>query len=204
MSRVKMLPFSKEGMAPKIVELLAFIWAQEAGNAPPPNFARIVKDAKNNCRDAINTLEIELIASDQASSARTQAQHCVSSGAAECQSREGQDVSGSCSDFVNDEVRCCVRPRSLLHAHVLADVYHRRSVAVVSSCHLGPISTSLDFTFLISVSNSRLCTIANRSLSGVAGSRSIRMRNISGGRDIAFRAAKRRRNGLRRVPRIFL
>jgi DNA polymerase III gamma/tau subunit len=61
MSRVKMLPFSKEGMASKIVELLASIWEQEAGNAPAPNFARIVKDAKNNCRDAINTLEIELM-----------------------------------------------------------------------------------------------------------------------------------------------
>jgi DNA polymerase III gamma/tau subunit len=62
MSRVKMLPFSKEGMAPRIVELLASIWAQEAGNAALPNLARIVKDAKNNTRDAINTLEVELMA----------------------------------------------------------------------------------------------------------------------------------------------
>jgi len=63
MSRVKMLPFSKEGMAPKIIELLASIWAQEGGTAEnAPNFARLVKDAKNNCRDSINTLEIELMA----------------------------------------------------------------------------------------------------------------------------------------------
>jgi replication-associated recombination protein RarA len=62
MSRVKLLPFSKEGMAPKIVELLAAIWAQEAGDAPAPNFSRIVKDSYNNCRDAINTLEVELMA----------------------------------------------------------------------------------------------------------------------------------------------
>jgi hypothetical protein len=62
MSRVKMLPFSKEGMSGRITELLASIWAQEAGNAPAPNFARIVKSSLNNCRDAINTLEIELMA----------------------------------------------------------------------------------------------------------------------------------------------
>jgi replication-associated recombination protein RarA len=61
MSRVKLLPFSKEGMAPKIVELLAAIWAAEAGDAPAPNFARLVKDSCNNVRDAINTLEVELM-----------------------------------------------------------------------------------------------------------------------------------------------
>jgi replication-associated recombination protein RarA len=62
MSRVKMLPFSKEGMSGKIVELLATIWAREAGDVPAPNFARIVKDSCNNTRDAINVLEIELMA----------------------------------------------------------------------------------------------------------------------------------------------
>jgi replication-associated recombination protein RarA len=54
MSRVKLLPFSKEGMASKIVELLAAIWAQEGGSAEnAPNFTRIVKDSCNNVRDAI-------------------------------------------------------------------------------------------------------------------------------------------------------
>ena len=61
MSRVKMLPFSKEGMSGEIVKLLTTIWAQEAGDAPAPNFARLVKDSKNNIRDAVNTLEIELM-----------------------------------------------------------------------------------------------------------------------------------------------
>jgi hypothetical protein len=56
------LPFSKEGMAPKIVELLASVWQCEAGNAPTPNFVRIVKDSCNNVWDAINTLEVELMA----------------------------------------------------------------------------------------------------------------------------------------------
>ena len=62
MSRVKMLPFSKEGMSGEITKLLASIWASEAGNAEPPNFARIVKDARNNIRDSVNTLEVELMA----------------------------------------------------------------------------------------------------------------------------------------------
>jgi replication-associated recombination protein RarA len=63
MSRVKLLPFSKEGMASKIIELLATIWAQEGGSAEnAPNFTRIVKDSCNNVRDAINTVEIELMA----------------------------------------------------------------------------------------------------------------------------------------------
>jgi replication-associated recombination protein RarA len=63
MSRVKTLPFSKEGMAPKIVELLALVWSQEGGTAGnAPNFTRIVKDSCNNVRDAINTLEVELMA----------------------------------------------------------------------------------------------------------------------------------------------
>jgi DNA polymerase III delta prime subunit len=62
MSRVKMLPFSKEGMSGEITALLANIWEREgrmAANAP--NFARLVKDSRNNIRDAINTLEIELM-----------------------------------------------------------------------------------------------------------------------------------------------
>jgi replication-associated recombination protein RarA len=63
MSRVKLLPFSKEGMSGVITTLLASIWEQEGGTAAnAPNFARIVKDAKNNVRDAINTLEVELMA----------------------------------------------------------------------------------------------------------------------------------------------
>ena len=63
MSRVKTLPFSKEGMSAKIVELLASIWTHEGGTAEnAPNFTRIVKDSCNNVRDAINTLEVELMA----------------------------------------------------------------------------------------------------------------------------------------------
>jgi replication-associated recombination protein RarA len=64
MSRTQLIHFSKEGMAPKIVELLAAIWKQEGGTAEnAPNFARIAKDSYNNVRDAINTLEVELMGS---------------------------------------------------------------------------------------------------------------------------------------------
>jgi hypothetical protein len=47
MSRVKMLPFSKEGMSGAITALLASIWERE-GRSPEnaPNFARLVKDSK--------------------------------------------------------------------------------------------------------------------------------------------------------------
>jgi DNA polymerase III delta prime subunit len=63
MSRTKLISFSKEGMSGKITELLASIWAQEGGKPEnAPNFARIVKDSKNNVRDAINVLETELMA----------------------------------------------------------------------------------------------------------------------------------------------
>jgi replication-associated recombination protein RarA len=63
MSRVKMLPFSKEGLSGEITKLLTSIWTQEGGtDENAPNFARIVKDSKNNIRDAIGVVEIELMA----------------------------------------------------------------------------------------------------------------------------------------------
>jgi replication-associated recombination protein RarA len=62
MSRVRVLEFSSYGMAEQITALLATIWEKEAGNAPAPNFTRITKDAKNNIREAINSIEVELMA----------------------------------------------------------------------------------------------------------------------------------------------
>ncbi len=61
MSRVKLVEFSSYGLNAEIAKLLARVWAIEAGDATPPNFARIVKDAKNNVREALNTLEVELM-----------------------------------------------------------------------------------------------------------------------------------------------
>jgi replication-associated recombination protein RarA len=64
MSRVKLVEFSSYGLNNAIAALLARVWAIEAGSAPAPNFARIVKDSKNNVRDALNTLEVELMAAE--------------------------------------------------------------------------------------------------------------------------------------------
>jgi replication-associated recombination protein RarA len=63
-SRCKVLEFSTYGLAKDATELLARVWTAERGeSAVAPNFARIVKDASNNVREALNSLETELLAS---------------------------------------------------------------------------------------------------------------------------------------------
>jgi replication-associated recombination protein RarA len=63
LSRCMVLPFSSHGMAKEASELLARIWEQEAGkDAEQPNFLRMVQDSKNNIRDAVNSLQVELLA----------------------------------------------------------------------------------------------------------------------------------------------
>ena len=63
LSRCRVLEFSSYGMGGEIANLLAEIWNRETDNAAEkPNFARIVKDATNNVRDALMTLEVELLA----------------------------------------------------------------------------------------------------------------------------------------------
>ena len=39
---------------------LVRIWALEVGDAPAPNFAAIVKDAKNNIRECLQELETRI------------------------------------------------------------------------------------------------------------------------------------------------
>lgn len=41
--------------------LLADVWAREAGDAPAPNFARIVKESNNNVRAALMELQKEIM-----------------------------------------------------------------------------------------------------------------------------------------------
>lgn len=60
MSRCKMLAFLPDGMAEPITKLLASIWAQET-TAPLPDISSIVRASNNNVRDAINSLEVELM-----------------------------------------------------------------------------------------------------------------------------------------------
>lgn len=60
-SRCRHLQFSIYGMLDGIVARLADIWEKEAPGAPPPNFTQLVKDSRNNVRDAFSALEIELL-----------------------------------------------------------------------------------------------------------------------------------------------
>lgn len=65
MSRVKLIEFSNYGLAKEIVKTLERIWLIETGGQmKAPNFARIAKDCNNNIRDAINSLELELMAAE--------------------------------------------------------------------------------------------------------------------------------------------
>jgi replication-associated recombination protein RarA len=62
LSRCRVIEFSSYGMAAEVQQLLARIWNTETGSAAAPNFARIVKEATNNVRDALMTLETEILA----------------------------------------------------------------------------------------------------------------------------------------------
>jgi len=62
LSRCMTLQFSSHGMAKEAATLLERIWLAEAGSAEgAPNFLRIVQDGKNNVRDAVNSLQVELL-----------------------------------------------------------------------------------------------------------------------------------------------
>ena len=63
LSRCKVLEFSTYGLAGDATALLARVWQQEAPQgAETPNFARFVKEANNNVREALQRLETELLA----------------------------------------------------------------------------------------------------------------------------------------------
>jgi replication-associated recombination protein RarA len=63
LSRCMVLPFQSHGMAREAASLLETIWKREAGEAAEtPNFLRMVQDSKNNVRDAVNSLQVELLA----------------------------------------------------------------------------------------------------------------------------------------------
>lgn len=62
MSRCRVLEFSSYGMRESLAALLARVWQTESGKADGPNFERIAKDSNNNCRAALMTLELELLA----------------------------------------------------------------------------------------------------------------------------------------------
>jgi len=65
LSRCMRLDFSSHGIAKEAATLLETIWKREAGeqsDESKPNFLRMVQDSKNNVRDAVNSLQVELLA----------------------------------------------------------------------------------------------------------------------------------------------
>jgi len=63
LSRCMTLQFSSHGMAKEAASLLERIWIAEAGTTDnAPNFLRMVQEGKNNLRDAVNSLQVELLA----------------------------------------------------------------------------------------------------------------------------------------------
>lgn len=61
-SRTRPVVFSNYGMAEAISNLLAKIWEKETDNPiEKPNFQRIAKEANNNVRDALMTLEVAIM-----------------------------------------------------------------------------------------------------------------------------------------------
>lgn len=62
LSRCMELKFQSHGIASETANLLERIWQNEAGDtAEKPNFLRMVQDSKNNVRDAVNSLQVELL-----------------------------------------------------------------------------------------------------------------------------------------------
>jgi replication-associated recombination protein RarA len=61
LSRTRQVEFSSYGLAPETITLLQSIWQREAGNTPIPALAQIVKQSRNNVRDALMFLETELL-----------------------------------------------------------------------------------------------------------------------------------------------
>ncbi len=63
LSRCMTLQFSSHGMAKEIAGLLESVWVAEAGETTDkPNFLRMAQDSRNNVRDAVNSLQVELLA----------------------------------------------------------------------------------------------------------------------------------------------
>jgi DNA polymerase III gamma/tau subunit len=61
LSRCLRVEFSSYGLASDGAEFLARVWSKESNGADAPNFERLIRDAKNNLRDALTRLESELL-----------------------------------------------------------------------------------------------------------------------------------------------
>jgi replication factor C small subunit len=62
LSRCRVIEFSSYGMAADIAEYLDKVWHAEGGNGNAPDLVRLAKESRNNVRDALMKLEVELMA----------------------------------------------------------------------------------------------------------------------------------------------
>jgi DNA polymerase III gamma/tau subunit len=62
LSRCLRVEFSSYGLASDAAQFLAGIWQKEAPGAEEPNFEKLIKESRNNLRDALTRLESELLA----------------------------------------------------------------------------------------------------------------------------------------------
>jgi len=61
LSRCRVLEFSSYGMSDAICEHLERIWHAEGGNGNCPNLKRLVAESRNNVRETLMRLEVELM-----------------------------------------------------------------------------------------------------------------------------------------------
>jgi hypothetical protein len=62
LSRCLPIDFSSYGMAGDIVDYLDKVWHAEGGNGNGPDFGRLAKECRNDVRDCLGRLEVELMA----------------------------------------------------------------------------------------------------------------------------------------------
>ena len=62
LSRCLPIDFSSYGMAGDLAEYLDKVWHAEGGNGNGPDFTRLSKECRNNVRDCLGRLEVELMA----------------------------------------------------------------------------------------------------------------------------------------------
>jgi replication-associated recombination protein RarA len=62
LSRTRVLEFSSYGMRSELAALLSRVWESETGSLGSLNWERIAKESNTNVRDALQVLEVELLA----------------------------------------------------------------------------------------------------------------------------------------------
>jgi DNA polymerase III delta prime subunit len=61
LSRCRVIEFSSYGMAGEIAGYLEHVWQSEGGNGNCPDLTRLAKETRNNVRDCLMRLEVELM-----------------------------------------------------------------------------------------------------------------------------------------------